>query len=234
MVAADRGRNRGIDADVAVDVGARAASKPAISVLAAGDGPGVDDPGRAGLRKGDHPAVAAEIMLGGDVDIGMKPSKLAAESSPACPVKAFRLWLLTLSVSAAIARLGIAVDLGAGVIDRHDRARLKSCERHQIARLGAGDCMVPMRVGSHVADDADAGDAVAVVSVADIGLAEEPAHAEATVSPDLPSPPAVAGVAGAERNLRAAIIAGNSQHAARYAIFGTHRAAQALDLERAN
>ena len=93
--------------------------------------------------------------------------------------------------------------------------------------------MVAVRIGDHALHHARARDAIGVVTIAEIGVAEEPAHAEAAIGADLPAVAADTCVARAELGLGPAVIASHPDQSARHSIFGANRTPNTADFERA-
>src|SRR4051812_36383819 len=172
-------------------------------------------------------------MLRGQIGEGMKSSEVAADFEPALTGQALEALIADVQRQHRVAGFRIAVRLRLGIIKRHYRADLQRGERHEISALRAGKGVVSMRLGGHVDEDPGSRDAVPVLAVAEIGLAEEAREIDAAISADLPTPPVDARAAVVEANLRTAVIACHSEQSTADAIFSADRAAIATSIETA-
>src|SRR5206468_10317611 len=122
-----------------------------------------------------------------------------------------------------IARLRVGAHLCVGIVERDDGAGAEAAEGHQVAALCSSDRVVAVWIGDHALHHARARDPVGVVTITEIGVAEEPAHAEAAIGADLPTVAADTCVARAELGLGPAVVASHPDQSARHSILGANR-----------
>src|SRR6185437_5790446 len=119
-----------------------------------------------------------------------------------------------------------------GIIERDDWADLQRRKGHEVAALRAGNGVAAVRARRHVFDHTGSDDAIAVLAIADIRLAEEAGEIDTAIGAYLPAVIAVARCVVAKGQFRAAVIAGNSNDAHRKAELGANRGAKTAHLER--
>ena len=94
----------------------------------------VDDRRGRGLGVIDGPSVALEILLGKQrgerAEVHPAQVHVPAKLKPGRPAQRRETLRIDVEGQRRVARFGIAVDLGLGIIERDDRSGTKPAERH--------------------------------------------------------------------------------------------------------
>ena len=187
------------------------------------------------MREAHRPAIAGKVLFNRRRDERTQRD-VAAEVAARFDSRASGQRLIAHGVDVErqrrVANLGVAVDLGLGVIERDHRADTETGHRHQIAGLGAGQPMAAIGIGRHRIDHAHALDVVMVLAIAEITLGEAAGDTEAGVGTELIALGLGTGRIVAELGARPRDIGGEPGNTVAEAIFEPRAGTDAVDVER--